>query len=166
MDNPALESGLAKQRDLEAALETLRYAARGVSERTEIPSKQAAALLAELARNEEYGMPSGNGLTPQQAELLAVLAEECGEVVQAVGKILRHGITDRNPSTGVSNDDALAREIGDVRAIVILLQEHGGLWLNNALRDERLRSLAADKIGRIGKYLHHTPMATAESMKS
>src|SRR5690606_14507018 len=40
-----------QSRELTAALDTLRYAASGVSERTEIPSKQAAALLAELARN-------------------------------------------------------------------------------------------------------------------
>lgn len=34
-----------------------------------------------------------NNLTPGEAERLAMLAEECGEVIQAVGKILRHGGT-------------------------------------------------------------------------
>ena len=32
-----------------------------------------------------------NNLTPGEAERLAILAEECGEVIQIIGKILRHG---------------------------------------------------------------------------
>ena len=32
-----------------------------------------------------------NGLTPAEAERLALLMEECGEVVQIIGKVLRHG---------------------------------------------------------------------------
>lgn len=32
-----------------------------------------------------------NGLSPAEVERLALLAEECGEVIQTVGKILRHG---------------------------------------------------------------------------
>ena len=32
-----------------------------------------------------------NGLTPAEAKRLALLAEECGEVLQAIGKVLRHG---------------------------------------------------------------------------
>jgi hypothetical protein len=34
---------------------------------------------------------SFNQLTDAEAERLALLAEECGEVVQVIGKILRHG---------------------------------------------------------------------------
>ena len=34
-----------------------------------------------------------NKLTPAQAERLAILIEECGEVIQAATKILRHGYT-------------------------------------------------------------------------
>ena len=36
-------------------------------------------------------MNNFNQLTPAETERLAILAEECGEVIQAVGKILRHG---------------------------------------------------------------------------
>jgi hypothetical protein len=38
-----------------------------------------------------------NGLTPAEAERLALLAEECGEVIQAIGKVLRHGYESRHP---------------------------------------------------------------------
>lgn len=39
-----------------------------------------------------------NRLTPAQAERLAMLAEECAEVVQVVGKILRHGYDSYHPN--------------------------------------------------------------------
>lgn len=37
-----------------------------------------------------------NRLTPGQLERLAVLVEECGEAIQAVGKIMRRGWTTDN----------------------------------------------------------------------
>ena len=46
--------------------------------------------------------------------LYARLAEECGEVVQICMKILRFGINDCNPNTGVCNEDALLQECADV----------------------------------------------------
>lgn len=64
-----------------------------------------------------------NQLTPAQAELLALLAEECGECVQAIGKILRHGYGSSNPllASGPRNIDALAKAMGDLRGAMILL---------------------------------------------
>lgn len=38
-----------------------------------------------------------NGLTPAEAERLAMLSEECGEVIQIIGKILRHGYDSYHP---------------------------------------------------------------------
>lgn len=57
-----------------------------------------------------------NKLTPAEAERLAVLAEECGEVIQIVGKILRHGYESRNPvrNVYVTNREQLAMELGDL----------------------------------------------------
>ncbi len=38
-----------------------------------------------------------NRLTPAEAERLAMLAEEAAEVIQIVGKILRHGYASYHP---------------------------------------------------------------------
>lgn len=59
-----------------------------------------------------------NELTPAQAERLAILMEECGEVVQIIGKILRHGFESCSPfgANPETNRQALVRELFDVRA--------------------------------------------------
>lgn len=60
-----------------------------------------------------------NNLTPAEAERLAVLAEECGEVIQVIGKILRHGYESHHPDTpDVSNRTLLNREVLDMNTIV------------------------------------------------
>lgn len=62
-------------------------------------------------------------ITPAQAERLAMLAEECAEVVQAVTKILRHGYESYHPDDPkrVSNREALGREVVDVLAVAEML---------------------------------------------
>lgn len=63
-----------------------------------------------------------NGLTPAEAERLAMLAEECGEVVQVVGKILRHGYESFHPHhPTVCNRDLLTMELSDVLAVVEMM---------------------------------------------
>ena len=62
--------------------------------------------------------PPFNGLTPAEAERLAMLAEEAGEVVQIVGKILRHGYDSYHPANpNVTNRELLDDEIGDLLAV-------------------------------------------------
>jgi len=59
-----------------------------------------------------------NKLTPAEAERLTMLAEECAEVIQVVGKILRHGYDNYHPDDpSRTNRDLLARELTDVDAI-------------------------------------------------
>jgi hypothetical protein len=61
-------------REMDAALKTLRYAAAGITERTEMPSQQAAALLASLA--------SAEAVNADLREMLAsirVFAQDCIE---------------------------------------------------------------------------------------
>lgn len=65
-----------------------------------------------------------SGLTAAETERLALLAEECGEVVQMVGKVLRHGYSNWNPTEGADgrpNRAVLEKEIGDLLAVVDLL---------------------------------------------
>lgn len=62
-----------------------------------------------------------NGLTPAEAERLAILIEECGEIIQAASKVLRHGYESYNPTVAPelrdTNRQSLMREIGDLDAI-------------------------------------------------
>ncbi len=60
-------------------------------------------------------MENFNKLTPAETERLAILAEECGDVIRIIGKILRHG--------GPTNRDLLEAEIGDIEAVSALVQQ-------------------------------------------
>lgn len=81
-------------------------------------------------------------------EILAIVAEECGEVVQAIGKALRHGIMDVNPKTGETNREALLTELSDLSLTIEMLQI--------ILGDNRESILIRKVIKRIKlrKYLH------------
>lgn len=66
-----------------------------------------------------------NKLTPAETERLSMLAEECAEVIQVVGKILRHGYESSNPTIprehGVfipTNYGDLIKELEDIRGVV------------------------------------------------
>jgi NTP pyrophosphatase (non-canonical NTP hydrolase) len=89
-----------------------------------------------------------NRLSPRDAELLAWLAEECGEVVQAIGKVLRHGWDGRDPTRDGSNTNRrnLEKELGDVARAVITLADVGGV------DDTRIKALSAKKPS--GRWLH------------
>lgn len=70
-----------------------------------------------------------NRLTPAEAERLAMLAEEAGEIVQMVGKILRHGYSSYHPKdpNQKPNRELLRREIIDLLAVVRLMGENGDI---------------------------------------
>ena len=67
--------------------------------------------------------------------LLVCLAEECGEVVQAVGKALRFGLEDSRPEAMATNAQDISREINDLIAVVELLEECGALPRHHTIRD-------------------------------
>lgn len=65
-----------------------------------------------------------NQLTPAEAERLAMLAEEAGEIVQIVCKILRHGYESYHPENpGETNRDLLANEVCDLLAVVQMMDQ-------------------------------------------
>lgn len=55
-------------------------------------------------------------LTDAEIERLSYLMEECGEVIQACSKIIRHGYESKNPDLMISmtNREDLEKEIDDV----------------------------------------------------
>lgn len=97
-----------------------------------------------------------NKLTPAEAERIALLMEECGEVIQICGKILRHGYDSHNPfdENKVTNRELLEKEAGDVQASLDLMIKP----MNGDLPDIRQSALSEaskSKKVKLLKYLHH-----------
>jgi len=90
-----------------------------------------------------------NKLSPSEHERLALLSEECGEVVQAIGKILRHGYESCHPDGGLSNRLLLEKEVGDVFYAIQAMTKDGDLCAEN-IDIERQK-----KVLTVKKYLHH-----------
>lgn len=69
-----------------------------------------------------------NKLTPAEAERLAMLAEECGEVIQIIGKILRHGYDNYHPADpNTTNRRLLEREVIDVLGVHLAMIQEGDI---------------------------------------
>lgn len=96
---------------------------------------------------------SFNQLTPPEAERLALLAEECAEVIHAVGKILRHGYASSNPDDTnrhvPSNRGTLTKELGDLSAAVWLLVANRDVEHHAVKHHERA------KLKNVKQYLHY-----------
>ena len=96
-----------------------------------------------------------NKLTPAQVERLAILSEECGEVVQAVGKILRHGYESVDPTfsdpsgdtRALTNQEMLEKECGDVIFAINLLKDD--------IYQPAVGRRVMQKAEKIQPYLHH-----------
>ena len=83
------------------------------------------ALDIQRYERERHSMLHGElpGLTPGEGERLALLAEECGEALRAIGKIQRYGFESSSPYTTAArtNRGDLERELGSLRAVIGLL---------------------------------------------
>jgi len=93
-----------------------------------------------------------NELSPAETERLALLSEECAEVIQAVSKILRHGYASQHPNdrpNGPTNRQNLAREIGQVLFTVDLMTVNGDVLAYEVVHHRDAKALA------IKPYLHH-----------
>lgn len=96
-----------------------------------------------------------NGLTPAEAERLAVLAEECGEVIHIIGKILRHGYNSRHPEGGDTNKGILERELGDLLFAIN--------FVSTDLNTSHIEIYAQSKEQAINKWLHHSKVGEGEN---
>jgi NTP pyrophosphatase (non-canonical NTP hydrolase) len=92
-----------------------------------------------------------NGLTPAEAERLALLLEELGETAQVIGKILRHGYESSNPfdEKRTTNRRLLSNELGDVLAAMMLMKFSGDI------NQKDLDEAKERKVVKADKYLHH-----------
>jgi NTP pyrophosphatase (non-canonical NTP hydrolase) len=92
-----------------------------------------------------------NMLSPAQLELLACLAEECGEVVQVIGKIMRHGYDDWSPLdvSRTTNRANLERELGDLNAVCDRIRAAGDIKVKN------IQDASDAKHVKLAKWTHH-----------
>jgi NTP pyrophosphatase (non-canonical NTP hydrolase) len=98
-----------------------------------------------------------NQLSPAETERLAMLAEEAGEVVQTVGKILRHGYETHHPDTpDVMNRELLTNEVRDFIAVVALMAQSTDLPLGFEVTEENIQ--------RRLNYTHHQEGLQCSSM--
>lgn len=56
-------------------------------------------------------------------EVMNILSEECAEVIQAVSKINRFGMDNYKPGKLKTNREHLEEELGDLMAMIDILQE-------------------------------------------
>ncbi len=81
-------------------------------------------------------------MNDNQSEVLLITQEECAEVTQAISKVFRFGLD--SVHKGVSNQEHLEEEIGDLMCMIDLLIDSGivreGAVL--AARDEKFNKLA------------------------
>jgi NTP pyrophosphatase (non-canonical NTP hydrolase) len=98
-----------------------------------------------------------NKLTPAEVERLAILAEECGEVIQIVGKILRHGYDSYNPNDEhwTPNRQLLQKELGDVLWIVSKMDAAVDINFHMATPVADLAARFHRKESSASPYLHH-----------
>jgi NTP pyrophosphatase (non-canonical NTP hydrolase) len=92
-----------------------------------------------------------NELTPGEHERLAVLTEELGEALQAVGKILLHGYENWNPSITASptNRENLCTELGHVLYAIHTLMATGDVSTPGIEFAERVKGM------KVSQWLHH-----------
>lgn len=92
--------------------------------------------------------------------ILAILAEECAEVIQAIAKVHRFGIHHQNPITREANGRALKNEIGDMLGMVTLIRELKILNISDAevkeMSDRRITKTLhsidlSERLNRVGK---------------
>lgn len=57
------------------------------------------------------------------SEVMDILQEECAEVIQAVSKIRRFGLDNAKPGKPKTNREHLEEELGDLYAMIDILQE-------------------------------------------
>lgn len=101
-------------------------------------------------RRYDMGADHFNDLAAGEQERLALLIEECSEVIHIAGKILRQGYNSCHPDNDVVNNRMLLEEeLGHVFFAVELMSDR------HDVQDIAISDHCAEKRARVGKYLHH-----------
>lgn len=90
---------------------------------------------------------------PDLAEILTILQEECNEVGQAAAKLIRFGLTAKNPASALTNLQELAKEMTDVLTVFSMITDLSdiGIARGDVVNKEAM-SAKLEKIGRHSTY--------------
>ena len=94
-----------------------------------------------------------NGLSPAEEERIAMLMEEAGEVVQACGKILRHGFESRHPDGGPTNRVTLESELADLFFVRLVMEAARDVSAESV--NQQVQALAVSR--KKERFTHHQP---------
>lgn len=83
-------------------------------------------------------------MNDQEREVMNILSEECAEVIQAISKCHRFGLDNVKPGKPKTNRDHLEEEIGDLLAMIVILESLGvvteaGLEASTKAKFEKLK---------------------------
>lgn len=79
-------------------------------------------------------------MNEREREAMNILSEECAEVIQAVSKCHRFGLNNLKPGKPKTNREHLEEELGDLYAMIEILQEMDVVsWTNIELAAEAKR---------------------------
>jgi hypothetical protein len=103
-----------------------------------------------------------NNLTPGETERLALIAEECAEVAQVIGKILRHGYESSNPfdPERVTNRQNLEVEVGQLLYALALATTAGDLSTKGVAFGRTNKAMTVER------WLHHQTPAMLAAVKN
>ena len=82
----------------------------------------------------------------QSKEVMDILQEECAEVIQAVSKISRFGLDNVKPGKPKTNREHLEEELGDMLAMICILEKMG------IISQENLEKATRAKIEKLKKW--------------
>jgi hypothetical protein len=103
--------------------------------------------------------PGVPGLTAAEIERLALLAEGCGDVARAVGKVLRHGWNGQSPRGGPINRVALERDAGQLKAALRMMA------LARDVRGHHIREWQRKRELSVQEHLRHQPGALVPGLE-
>jgi len=82
----------------------------------------------------------------RQETLLAILAEECGELTQRCTKVLRFGLENKRPSQEFTNAELLKQEFNDVMIAMVMLVEENPEPFMYSITDRKHQDQKREKV--------------------
>ena len=79
-----------------------------------------------------------------EKEIMLIAQEECAEVVQAISKVFRFGVTEEY--NGQTNKQRLEEEVGDLLCMIELMME------NNSINEANVSGASLRKRLKLGKW--------------